>query len=106
MLILIWARSKPLKNYVPATGVGSEIQDSIVKTGLQSLVFALSTFVGILATITSQGINNPQIPALIKELYSHIEAITNAGGKFSLLGTLGDIVQYILSVVSNILKFI
>ncbi|CDO54180.1 hypothetical protein DV495_003432 [Geotrichum candidum] len=95
-----------LKNYVPATGVGSEIQDSIVKTGLQSLVFALSTFVGILATITSQGINNPQIPALIKELYSHIEAITNAGGKFSLLGTLGDIVQYILSVVSNILKFI
>ena len=95
-----------LKNYVSATGVGSEIQNSIVKTGLQSLVFALSAFVGILATITSQGINNPQIPVLIKELYSHIEAITNAGGKFSLLDTLDNIVHYILTAVANILKFI
>ncbi|KAF5097495.1 hypothetical protein D0Z00_002380 [Geotrichum galactomycetum] len=95
-----------IKNYVPATGVGSELQNLIVKTGLQSLVFVLSSLVGTLATLLSQGSSQPQILAQVKELYSHIEAISNAGGKFSLLGTLGDIVHSILSVIANILESI
>jgi hypothetical protein len=95
-----------IKNYVPATGVGSEIQNLVVKTGLQSLVFSLSSLVGTLATLLLQGSNQPQILAQIKELYSHIEAISNASGKFSLLGTLGDIVHSILSIIAKILESI
>lgn len=93
-----------LKSYTPTSGLGSNIQALLIQTGLQGLLFGLSTIVANLSAsiLKAGGTPSPDIQAQIQALQAHISNLEQSFKNPGLLNGVGDVIRSLTQTLKNI----